>query len=349
METWPPESAVATGVNENRDMTSSEERRPRRRRGLFWLVGLLLVAFGLYSAGWFWAAERVRGEAGRTIAALDARGIRTECANLTVSGYPLRFSVTCDGLAYQDDGRAVAATSGGLNAVASLFSPLSPTIDLDGPLRAAAPGIAPLWIDWDRLRATTSLSWPIPARVALTAEGLSGQTDPEDTEPVQLFSAGRAAAELRPDGQDLDYSGYFSDLEIDADAIGGRAIPPLDASADAKLRNGVALLGSGTRSLRGQSIQIGNLQLTSGEAGVSLSGPVSVDAAGLVDAALEIKLRNPRAVGAILAAAIPEKKSQIDQGFGMLAMLGGAPMKLTVVKGRASLGFIPLGSIGPLR
>jgi hypothetical protein len=331
-------------------MTSSEEKRPRRRRrGLFWLAGLLLVAFGLYSAGWFWAAERVRSEAARTITALNARGIQAECANLTVSGYPLRFNVTCDGLAYQDDGRAVAATSGGLNAVASLFSPLSPTIDLDGPLRVTAPGILPLWIDWDRLRATTSLSWPLPARITLAAEGLSGQTDPENTEPVQLFSAGNATAELRPDGQDLDYAGRFSELEIDAEAIGGRVVPPLDASAEARLRNGVALLRTSIRSLRGQSIDIGKLELASGEAGVSLSGPVSVDAAGLVDATLQIRLRNPRAVGAILAAAIPENKSQIDQGFGMLAMLGGAPMTLTVVKGRASLGFIPLGNIGPVR
>ena len=76
-------------------MTSSEEKRPRRRRrGLFWLAGLLLVAFGLYSAGWFWAAERVRSEAARTITALNVRGIQAECANLTVSGYPLRFNVT---------------------------------------------------------------------------------------------------------------------------------------------------------------------------------------------------------------------------------------------------------------
>jgi hypothetical protein len=331
-------------------MTSSEESRPKRRgRGLFWLVGLLLVLFGLYSAGWFWAAERVRDETAKAIAGLNARGIQAECADLTVSGYPLRFNVACDSMAYQDDSRAIAATAGGLSATASLFQPLWPTVDLDGPLRTIAPGIVPLWIDWDRLRATTSLSWPLPSRVTLTAEGLSGQTDPEDSDPVQLFSAGNAKAEFSPNGQDLDYSGRFSDLEIDAQAIGGRVVPALDASVDARLKNGVALLKTGAKSLRGQSIAIKNLELSSGEARILLSGPVSVDADGLVDASLQIRIENPKAVGAILATAIPEKKSQIEQGFGALAMLGGASMPLTVVKGKASLGFIPLGKIDPVR
>ena len=36
--------------------------------------------------------------------------------------------------------------------------------------------------------------------------------------------------------------GSFADLEIDADAIGGRVLPALDGSGDATLKNGVALI-----------------------------------------------------------------------------------------------------------
>lgn len=325
-------------------------RTPRkRRRSLWWLAGLLLVAFALYSAAWFWAAARVRAEAGEALAALDARGIRAECADLTVSGYPLSFAVRCRSLAYQDDARAVAATAGRLDAVASLFRPLSPGAYLAGPLRLIAPGVVPLWIDWDRLHATTALSWSLPRSVTLTAEGLSGQTDPEDGDPEELFGAAAAEAELRPVGADLAYRGRFSDLEIDPEAIGGRTLPPLDGAAEAVLKNGIALLGSGTmKSLRGQAVEIGKLDLSSGEAGFSLSGPVAVDADGLIDASLRIRLRNPRAVGAILATALPEKKKQIEQGFSALTLLGDAPMTLNVVKGRVTLGFIPLGRIDPL-
>ena len=42
-------------------------------------------------------------------------------------------------------------------------------------------------------------------------------------------------------------------------------------------------------------------------------------------------------------------ESQIEQGFAGLALLGNEPsMPLKVVKGKASLGFIPLGKIKPL-
>lgn len=328
-------------------MTSSEQRPSGSRRGLLWLVLLLLVAFGLYSAGWFWLAGRVRSEAARTVAALNDRGIDADCTNLTVSGYPLRFAVACDGFAYEDDARNVAASSGKLNAAATILRPFSPSADFRGPLRTTAPGMPPLWIDWDRLGADAGLSWPLPSRVRLTAEGLSGQTDPEDGDPVSLFSAGKAVTELRPNGQDLDASGQFSDVEIDADAIGGRMVPAFDAAGEATLKNGVAMLQSGTRSLRGQAIEIANLQLSSGEARVSLSGPLAIDADGLIDARLSIRLTNPKAIATILSGIVPEQKRQIEQGFAALAMLGSTPsMPLVVVKGKASLGFIPLGRIG---
>lgn len=328
-------------------MTSSEQSPPKtRRRGLLWLVLALLVAFGLYSAGWFWLADRVRGQAAQTIAALNAKGIDADCANLTVSGYPLRFVVSCDSLAYEDDARAVAASSGKLDAVATILRPFSPSAEFRGPLRTTAPGMPPLWIDWDHLKADAGLSWPTLASLSLTAEGLSGQTDPEDGDPISLFSAGKADTELRPSGEDLVARGRFGDVEIDAEAIGGRMVPPFDAAGEATLKNGVAMLQAGMKSLRGQSIEIANLELSSGEARVSLSGPLSVDTDGLIDARLNIKLNNPKAVASVLAGIIPEQKRQIEQGFAALAMLGSSPsMPLVIAKGKASLGFIPLGRI----
>lgn len=330
-------------------MTSSEEHRPRRRRGLVWLVLALVILFGLYTAGWFWAADKVKAEAARSIAALEAQNIQADCVNLQVGGYPLRFSVTCDSLAYQDDARNVAASAGGLNASASLANFFLPNVELAGPLRTTAPGMPPLWLDWDRLLVKSKLSWPLTGELAASAEGLSGQTDPEDGEPVSLFSATTADALLQPNGQDLDYIGSFSGLQVDPAAIEGRELPLLEGSTDATIRNGVAALRSKVRSLRGQSIEFRNLELSSGEAKIAVAGPFSVDAEGLIDANLTIKLSNPNAVAAILAKAIPEKDSEIQQGFAALAMLGNqTSMPLKVVKGKASLGFIPLGRIKPV-
>lgn len=332
-------------------MTSSDERQPKSRRGLLWLVALIVVLFAIYSGGWFYLANRVRAEADKAVATLNKSGVEAGCANLQVSGYPLNFTVSCDNLAYEDDAKNIAASAGSFNAVAQIIQPLSPVANLRGPLRTSVPGMMPLWIDWDNLQANVKLWYPLPHRISLQAEGLSGQTDPaDDTDPVELFSAGKAAAQLQPNGGDLDYVGSFGDLEIDPDAIGGRVLPALDASGDATLKNGVALIGTQVKSLRGQRIEIRNLDLSSGTARVTVSGPLSVDAEGLVDADLMIRIKDPKAVASILAGAIPEQKNAIQQGFAALALLGSEPsMPLKVVKGKASLGFIPLGKIKPVQ
>lgn len=331
-------------------MTSSDERPSKLPRRLLWLAAFIAVVFGLYSAVWFYVAGRVSSEADKAVAALKDKGIEAGCADLTVSGYPLSFAISCSNLAYEDDTRNVAASAGSFNFVAAITQPLSPVAELRGPLRTSVPGMTPLWIDWGNLQADAKLSWPLPRSISLRADSLSGQTDPaDDTDPVSLFSAGTAAGELRPDGQDIGYVGSFTDLEIDADAIGGRVLPPLDGSGDATLKNGVALMKTEARSLRGQAVDIHKLDLSSGTARITVSGPVSVDENGLVNADLTIKLQDPKAVAAILATAIPEQKSQIEQGFAGLALLGNEPsMPLKVVKGKASLGFIPLGKIKPL-
>ncbi|UCI08821.1 DUF2125 domain-containing protein [Mesorhizobium sp. B1-1-8] len=331
-------------------MTSSNERSPNFRRRLFWLVGVVAVLFAIYSGGWFYLADRVKTEADKAVAALNGRGIEAGCANLTVSGYPLSFAVSCDNLAYQDDAKKIAASTGSFNAVAQITQPLTPVADVRGPLRTSVPGMPPLWIDWDKLNAAVKVSWPLPRRIALQAEGVSGQTDPaDDSDPAELFYAAKAAGQLEPRNQDVLYTASFSDLEIDADAIGGRMLPALDGSGEATLKNGVALIAAPPKSLRGQAVDIARLDLSSGTARITVSGPVSVGADGLVDADLTVKLKDPKAVAAILAGAIPEHKSEIEQGFAGLAMLGNEPsMPLRIVKGKASLGFIPLGKIKPV-
>ncbi|RUZ85400.1 DUF2125 domain-containing protein [Mesorhizobium sp. M7A.F.Ca.CA.001.14.1.1] len=331
-------------------MTSSDERQPNKRRRLIWLAAFIVVLFALYSGGWFYLADRVRSEADKAVATLNKNGVEAGCANLQVSGYPLSFTVSCDNLAYEDDAKNIAASAGSFNAAAQIIQPLSPVANLRGPLRTSVPDMVPLWIDWDNLQANFKLWWPLPRRISLEAEGLSGQTDPaDDTDPVQLFSAGKASGQLQPNGEDIDYLGSFGDLEVDPDAIGGRVLPVFDASGDVTLKNGVALIGTRVKSLRGQAIEIRNLDLSSGTARITVSGPLSVDAEGLVNADLMIRLKDPKAVAAILGTAIPEQKSQIEQGFSAVAVLGNEPsMPLKVVRGKASLGFIPLGKIKPV-
>jgi hypothetical protein len=143
--------------------------------------------------------------------------------------------------------------------------------------------------------------------VTLTANGVSGQTDPEDDEPTQLFNLSDIALDFWPEGEDILYRGSFAELDITADALQGRNVPSLDGFGEARLKNGVAVVQSKPKSLRGQALDITNMELSSGEARISVSGPVSVDDAGLVDADLMIRLTNPQAVAEVLATAVPEE------------------------------------------
>lgn len=330
-------------------MTSSDMKKPNYSRRFLWLAVFIVLLFGGYSVGWFYVANRLQAEAGRAIAGLNKNGVTAECTNLAARGFPFRIGLFCDRVAYEDAAGNLFAAAGSFRSVAQVYQPTKVIAELDGPLRVSAPGMSPLWLDWDNLRASARLAAPVPERLSAEAEGLSGLTDPEDGDPVSLFSATKAEMHLRPNGADLDWAGRFVELQIDPEAAGGRSLPVLNGSGDATLKGGVEFIRSGSESLRGRSAEIRNLDLSSGEGGVSVSGPVSVDEDGLVDATLTIRIRNPKAVAAILAAAFPEAKAQIDSGFSGLAALGNEPsLPLRIVKGKARLGFIPLGEIPPV-
>ncbi len=315
-----------------------------------WLAVFVVILFGGYSAGWYYLADRVTREANAAIASLNRDGVTAECANPVVRGYPFRLGLYCDSLGYADPSRNIVATAGSLSTAAQVYQPLRVVGELRGPLRTALPGMPPLWLDWDNLRASARLARPLPRLVSVEAEGLSGQTDPEDGEPVMLFSATRIEGHLRPNGTDLDWAGSFAGLQIDPATVGGRTLPVMSGSGDATLKNGVQLLETRATSLRGQSGTIRNLDLSSAaNTGVLLSGTFSVGADGLLDADLKITVRDPKGVSTALATAFPEARDQITSGFSGLSMLGDTPtMPLKISKGRAVLGFIPLGKIPPL-
>ena len=92
------------------------------------------------------------------------------------------------------------------------------------------------------------------------------------------------------------------------------------------------------------------MTLTIGEAGsLKVTGPISVDDEGLIDADLEVSIREPKALARALAEAFPEVRREIEQGSAGLSFLGKNPkLPLKIVKSSATLGFIPLGRIPPL-
>ena len=335
-------------------MSSSEPPRPRRSRRFLWLALFILLLFAGYSAGWYWMAGNATQRVDEAIARLNSDGRVAVCENREIGGFPFRLGLTCDSVAYEDDKNHIMMTAGNLRTAAQVYRPLRTVAELDGPLRVEAPGITPLFIEWDSLRASARLARPVPTLISVEASGLSGISDPDDeTDPIDFFSAEQAEAHLRPNGSDLDWAGSFRRLEIDPGAVGNRTLPIFDGEGDATIINGVELIRARPGSLRGQSIDIKTLALSSGEARMVLNGAISIDSNGLVDASLKLGMQNPPAVSAIFQTAVPEHAKEIGQAFAALGMLGDNPtVPIKIEKGRILLdlifGSITLGRLPPV-
>lgn len=311
------------------------------------VLGIFVVLLvGAYTAGWFYFAHVIETQTATALQAMRLKGLTVDCADATARGYPFRIGLFCDKVEYADPRHAVSASAGAFRSAGQIYDPMHLVAELDGPASADVPEVGNLVANWSRLHASVRLAEPLPSRVSVEGAGLTaGRAD-----GGQLLSAQSFEGHMRPNENDLDIAFRVSGLAVDPALAQGRSIPPLTGEGDVTVADGVRLATEEVRDLRGQSATIHNLSLSLGGAGaVSLKGTVAVDDAGLVDADLTLGLTDPKALSVSLVAAAPEAKDQIEQIFAGLAMLGDQPsLPLHIVKGKASIGFIPLGQIKPL-
>lgn len=312
-------------------------------RRFAWFAFAIVAAIGLYTAGWFYAANRLESEVAGAIAKARARGVETDCTHAQARGYPFRIGLFCDGVAYSDRQAGIALTGMGLRSAAQIYQPKRIVGELDTLRLDIAEGEG-VRIELTDIRYSTHLASPLPellsvSGAAIKASELSGEP---------LATAQRAEAHMRPRGVDLDLAGRFAGVTIeDPDAPAG--LPPLDGDIDLTVLDGVARALGHAASLRGLSTEIRNLTINGGDAGITIAGPFAIDAAGLVDANLTLSIRNPRALITILGTALPEMRPQLAQAEALIGAMGDNPqLPLAIAKGRVRMGFFTIGRIPPL-
>lgn len=330
-------------------MTSSGQSSPNYGRRFFWFALAILVAIGAYSAGWFYTARFLEDETRKAVSSLNGNGRRASCEEAEARGYPFRIGLFCRSVMYEDAREGIAFQARALRSAAQVYQPWRIVGELDGPARLAAPGLNALVLDWQSLRASARLASPLPERLSVEAQGLSVRLDEQSEAPPPLIHAGSVEAHMRPAGDDLDLAVRFAGVRPDADLTQGVEVPLLSGLADLSITDG-ALDGGLDGELRGRSATIRNLTVSAeGGGGVTVSGPISVDADGLVDARLQVTLREPMALAALLGEAFPQSRREIEMSLSGLAAMGETPsLPLRIVRGEASLGFIRLGTIPPL-
>lgn len=327
-------------------MTSSQTSKPSYSRRIKWLAAFVVVLFGGYSAGWFYVSNRLQDQVKVALAEAEANGDGVDCDNPTARGFPFRIGLFCDRVGF-DDRKGVSISAGALRSAAQVYNPFHIVAELDGPAVVDVAGAPPMQLNWNSLRTSVRLATPLPERISL--EGTDLVAGPGAGAP--LVKAATFEGHLRPNGPDLDIAGSIGSLIADAAILQGRVVPPLSADVDATLADGVRLLQSRPNSLRGQQATFHRIAISTNDTtGVAIVGPVSVDADGLIDADLTLTIRNASGLAQVAAAAFPEARKQIDKAMMGIALLGqNTSLPLKIAKGRASLGFIKLGNIPPVK
>ncbi len=190
-------------------MSSSEVQQSRPRRRWRWLVIVLILLAAGYSAAWFYAARKIEQQVDQAAFRLGERGIRFDCGDRQVVGFPLSLTLSCDGIAYDDPKRNLRAATGALDAQAALFQPLTPVAQLQGPLDLpGVPGLPDLRLkaEWRSLQANAHLWWPTPSQISVESTDVAAtMTTLMDPTEKKVFSASAIAAHVMPDGADLTY------------------------------------------------------------------------------------------------------------------------------------------------
>lgn len=330
-------------------MTSSSQSPVNYGRRFFWFAVAILAGIGLYSAGWFYAASLIEEKAGSAIASLNGNGRRANCEEPQARGYPFRIGLFCRSVMFEDARKGVSFQARELRSAAQVYQPWRVIAELDGPARLEAPGLNALALDWASLLASARLATPLPERLSVEGRDVRISLDEQSEALALLAEAENVEAHLRPMGEDLDLAVRFGGVKPSAAVTEGVALPPLSGLVDATLTGG-ALPGALDGTLRGRSGTIRSLTVSVGDgAGVTVSGPVAVDEAGLVDAEFQITVREPMALAKILGDLAPHARREIELAASSIEAMGGnTGMPLRIVKGEASLGFITLGSVPPL-
>jgi hypothetical protein len=337
-------------------MPSTDElnKTPNFARRIKWLGIGTAIVFALYSAGWFYVAKEGKRRVDEAIAALTRSGTPVVCEQSQIKGYPFRLGLFCDSISVEQPQKGLSFSAGNLRSAAQVYDPKHAIIELDGPARLDAPGLEPLTLNWSLLHASARIAKPVPERISVEAKELQVAVRGPAGADTKVLTAEYASGHMRTEEVNVAFAGEGGGVVIDPNATPGRTVPEFAASYDVLLENGIAVLEAKPKSLRGISGTIRQSQIIFKDGGtLKVSGPLKVDMDGLLDADLSIAVADAAKLGLALSKAAPEFANVITTTMTTVGMANGAgkeaKIDIKIHKGRASIGFIPLGEIPPLQ
>lgn len=338
-------------------MTSSAPTDTRYSRRIKWLgIGVAFIA-AAYSGVWFWGASYLKGEIAKGFEQANAKGsMQAECTNLDVKGFPFRAGVFCDKVTFSDPTQKVTFSSGAFRSAAQVYDPTRGIVELDGPFDMKLPDGETFKGNWSLLRASARYGSPLPKQIDVEIKDLDLSLSLVDQAP--LVKANGTQVHFRTVEQDVDIASSAKGLNLNPKITGNRNVPPFDFESNVRLNNGAKFLESSAQTLgqflRGQSGTINTIGVKFADGGgLSMSGPLSVDEAGLISGDLSVTFTEAEKLGQTVQKISPEIAVYLTPSLSAAAAAakpGENPkIDVTIRKGKAAIGIFPLGEIPALQ
>ncbi len=331
--------------------TSSQSRTGRKF--LFLGLGIVLV-IAIYTAGWFYAANRLEETVIKAIAPGGTSSIKGECTDMAFRGYPFRIGLFCSKVNVEDTKTGVTTSFGALRSAAQVYAPGHIVWELDPPAEIRTPHGLTVSAQWADLQSSLVTKLKGIDRTSLVIDGLKAQAVSSVTNQTIDFDAAKTEVHLRQNGADLDGAVTLNDA---ATVVQGwpQILPRLNAIADVTLAGKAGMIdGSDTTGLYGASGELRRVMLDIGDGRIMrISGPFAFDDQGYLSGKFKLEIEKLGDWADNAKQAFPQLQSTIDTARKLLGALAGGgdhtSVDLVVDRGRATVsGFIPLGKIPPI-
>jgi hypothetical protein len=329
-------------------MTSSSQSGSHRK--FLWLAGGIVAVVGIYTAGWFYAANRLEATVLRVLSPNEARNVAGTCEDIDFKGFPFRIGMFCSKVTVDDSQNGISAQFGALRSTAAVYKPNHIVWELDSPVQISNPQGLSINADWTNFQSSLFVKGRGVERSSTIIQGLKASLGQGDL----VIAADNSDMQLRQNGSDLDAAITLTGTEITAPNL-PQILPKFTGIADVTLAGKAGLIdGSDSSGIRGSNGELRRLAADIGEGStVIISGPFSFDADGLMSARLKMQIENLNIWADKVSQTVPELASTIGTAKNLLRALNGggdsASVDLVIDRGRVTVaGLIKIGNIPAL-
>lgn len=320
------------------------------KRRLIIVVSILLILAAAWSGAWYWLAGIADRRAQAALDEIARQGIDVECRERGIVGFPFALRIACGATVVTERASATRASLSGLTGGASIFSPMTATIAITAPAGIESPHlVSPASLTWEEAELGVGVGGGGPRGVSFDTTDFSGTFALLDL-PSQTIAAAAADGSLFPSSSGgSDVAVNFTDLSI---ANGDTRFPPVSGTAKGEISLPPRALLSGAGTLQTPlTVRAIEVLFESGEARLGAEGDLAIDAEGVLDGSITLRVAGAEALPAFIEA-LPRQWQNLGNmvagglfALGQPATLDGDPaseLTIRIDRGVTQIGPVPI-------